>query len=103
MQVLTTLSNGPWTEAQVLPRKSAGFAWLLSLVLPGAGHLYLGLYLRAGLVFAVSLVGMMAFVSMLSSAGPSRLPPLVPWVLAIGTLIVVLGLGLLGVVLTLLG
>ena len=39
-------------------RKSAGLAWLLSMVLPGLGHFYCGLMLRGGLVMGFSVVGM---------------------------------------------
>ena len=42
-------------------RKSAGLAWLLSMILPGLGHLYCGLKLRGGLVMGFSVVGMAAF------------------------------------------
>ena len=42
-------------------RKSAGRAWLLSMILPGLGHLYCGLKLRGGLVMGFSVVGMAVF------------------------------------------
>ena len=46
----------------VPPRKrSAGLAWLLSMVLPGLGHFYCGLMVRGGLVMGFSVVGMAAF------------------------------------------
>ena len=49
------------TAAPVPKRKSAGLAWLLSMVLPGLGHLYCGLNLRGGLVMGFSVVGMAVF------------------------------------------
>jgi hypothetical protein len=42
-------------------RKSAGLAWLLSMILPGLGHLYCGLKLRGGLVMGLSVAGMAVF------------------------------------------
>ncbi len=39
-------------------RKSAGLAWLLSMILPGLGHLYCGVKVRGGLVMGLSVVGM---------------------------------------------
>ena len=63
MEQLISISRAASTGTVVLPpRKSAGLACLLSLVLTGAGHLYLGLYLRAGLVFGFSLMGMIALL-----------------------------------------
>lgn len=42
-------------------RKSAGLAWLLSMVLPGLGHFYCGLKLRGALVMGFSVAGMAVF------------------------------------------
>jgi hypothetical protein len=68
VEKLISLSAG--TDTTTLPtRKSAGLAWLLSLVLPGAGHAYLGLYWRAGLVFGFSVLGMVSLVAMVASRG----------------------------------
>ncbi len=69
MQDLISLNDAAVQTAVPPTQKSAGLAWLLSLVLPGAGHVYLGLYLRAGLVFGFSLIGMVALVSAMVSGG----------------------------------
>ncbi len=69
MQELISLSDAA-VQVAVPPRqRSAGLAWLLSVVLPGAGHVYLGLYLRGGLVFGFSLIGLIALVSAMAGGG----------------------------------
>ena len=50
-------------EVAVLKRKSAGLAWGLSMIIPGAGHFYCGTNLRGGLVLGFSVVGMFAFLN----------------------------------------
>ena len=55
--------RGPAAEFATVKRKSAGLAWLLSMVLPGLGHVYCGLKLRGGLVMGFSLAGMWALVA----------------------------------------
>lgn len=71
MLSLADLKNSPphGSEFSQRPRKSAGLAWLLSLLLPGAGHLYAGLFLRGALVMGISAVGMATLVSTLASGG----------------------------------
>ena len=70
MQDLISLNSVAAVQPTAPPdRKSAGCAWLLSTVIPGAGHLYLGLYLRAGLVFGFSLLGLLALVATIASGG----------------------------------
>ena len=49
-------------------RKSAGRAWLFSMILPGLGHLYCGLKLRGGLVMGFSVAGMLALVSWIAAS-----------------------------------
>jgi TM2 domain-containing membrane protein YozV len=64
MRGLISLSSATEAQAAAVPkRRSAGLAWLLSVVLPGAGHVYAGLYLRAALVFGFSLLGLFALGS----------------------------------------
>jgi TM2 domain-containing membrane protein YozV len=54
-------------SAPLMKKKSAGLAWLLSMVVPGAGHFYCGLHVRGGLVLGFSVVGMGIFVSSIAS------------------------------------
>lgn len=55
--------NESLAEPAPMKKKSAGLAWLLSMVVPGAGHFYCGLYLRGGLVLGFSAAGMALFVT----------------------------------------
>ena len=59
---------GAAAPAPALKRKSAGRAWLLSMLLPGLGHLYCGLKLRGGLVMGFSVAGMFALVSWIAAS-----------------------------------
>lgn len=56
------------TPARFVYRKNPGVAGVLSL-LPGGGHLYLGLYQRAGIFFGI-WVALWAFVSGAHDVGP---------------------------------
>ena len=42
-------------------------AWLLSMMVPGLGHLYCGMKLRGALVLSFSLAGMWAFWSSIAT------------------------------------
>ena len=65
---LVSLKDAVAMQAAAVPkRKSAGLAWLLSLVVPGAGYFYTGRYLRGGLVFGFSLIGLIALASAVAS------------------------------------
>ncbi len=72
MQRLTSITGAGSTDVQVAEEarwhKSAGLAWLLSLFVPGAGHLYAGLYLRGVLVLGTSILGLLLVISL---AGPA--------------------------------
>ena len=59
---------GAAAPAPALKRKSAGLAWLLSMILPGLGHLYCGLKLRGGLVMGFSVAGMFALVNWIAAS-----------------------------------
>ena len=59
---------GAAAPAPALKRKSAGLAWLLSMILPGLGHLYCSLKLRGGLVMGFSVAGMFALVSWIAAS-----------------------------------
>ena len=50
--------TGPAAEIVRAKRKSAGLAWLLSLILPGLGHVYCGVKLRGALVMGFSVAAM---------------------------------------------
>jgi hypothetical protein len=59
-------------EVAALKQKSAGLAWGLSMIIPGAGHFYCGTKLRGGLVLGLSVMGMLAMlgsVARTTSAG----------------------------------
>ncbi len=58
--------------APVPKRKSAGLAWLLSMVLPGLGHFYCGLKLRGALVMGFSVAGMAAFWMSIAAQATGR-------------------------------
>jgi hypothetical protein len=53
--------TGPAAEIAPVKKKSAGLAWLLSMILPGLGHFYCGLKLRGALVMGLSVAGMAVF------------------------------------------
>jgi hypothetical protein len=58
----------PIAESGSVRHKSAGMAWLLSMLVPGLGHFYCGTMLRGALVFGFSLVGMSALLTSLVRA-----------------------------------
>jgi hypothetical protein len=64
--------SGPADEIAAITRKSAGLAWLLSMVLPGLGHLYCGLKLRGALVMGLSVAGMAVFWTSIAALGAGR-------------------------------
>ena len=65
---LVSLKDAVAMQAAAVPtRKSAGLAWLLSRVGPGAGYFSTGRYLRGGLVFGFSLIGLIALASAVAS------------------------------------
>ncbi len=64
--------TGPAAEFAPVKRKSAGLAWLLSMVLPGLGHLYCGLKLRGALVMGFSVAGMAVFWTSISAQAAGR-------------------------------
>jgi TM2 domain-containing membrane protein YozV len=54
--------NSSGIEAVPLKKKSAGLAWLLSMIVPGAGHFYCGTKVRGALVLGFSFVAMLVFL-----------------------------------------
>ena len=63
---------GPAAEFAPVKRKSAGLAWLLSMVLPGLGHFYCGLKLRGALVMGFSVAGMAVFWTSIAAQAAGR-------------------------------
>ena len=63
---------GPAAEFAPVKRKSAGLAWLLSIVLPGLGHFYCGLKLRGALVMGFSVAGMAVFWTSIAAQAAGR-------------------------------
>jgi TM2 domain-containing membrane protein YozV len=55
-------------------QKSAGLAWLLSMVVPGAGHFYCGMALRGGVVLGFSVLGMAFLVGAIAQAARGGKP-----------------------------
>jgi TM2 domain-containing membrane protein YozV len=64
--------TGPAAEFAPVKKKSAGLAWLLSMVLPGLGHFYCGLKLRGALVMGFSVAGMAAFWMSIAAQATGR-------------------------------
>jgi len=73
---------GAAAPAPAPKRKSAGRAWLLSMILPGLGHLYCGLKLRGGLVMGFSVAGMFALVSSIAASAAGD--PSMGWLASLG-------------------
>ena len=64
--------TGQAAEFAPVKKKSAGLAWLLSMVLPGLGHFYCGLKLRGALVMGFSVAGMAAFWMSIAAQATGR-------------------------------
>ena len=64
--------TGPAAETAPGKRKSAGLAWLLSLILPGLGHFYCGVKLRGALVMGFSVAGMAVFWTSIAAQAAGR-------------------------------
>ena len=66
--------SGPGTETAPPRHKSAGLAWLLSMIAPGLGHFYCGTMLRGALVLGFSAVGMLAIVGAVVQSAQGQAP-----------------------------
>jgi hypothetical protein len=66
---LISVADAIATEPRPLTRKSAGLAWLMSLAVPGAGHFYVGLWVRGLLLLLPSIAGWALLVVGLRSGG----------------------------------
>jgi hypothetical protein len=67
------ISLGSPVEARApVGQKSAGMAWLMSMVVPGLGHFYCGTRLRGALVLGFSLIGMSALLTSVVQAAQGR-------------------------------
>jgi len=64
--------TGQAAEFAPVKKKSAGLAWLLSMVLPGLGHFYCGLKLRGALVMGFSVAGMAVFWTSIAAQAAGR-------------------------------
>lgn len=64
--------RGPAAEVVPVKKKSAGLAWLLSMILPGLGHVYCGLKFRGALVMGLSVAGMAVFVTSIAAQASGR-------------------------------
>lgn len=64
--------TGPAAEIAPVRRKSAGLAWVLSMMLPGLGHLYCGVKLRGALVMGFSIAGMAVLLTSIAAQTAGR-------------------------------